>query len=148
MGYTASDQIVGNILKRPNLPPVPNRKKTTTWRKFIRIHWDMLVATDFFTAEVWTRSGLVTCYILFFIQVGSRSVHVAGLTPNPNGAWMTQIARNSTMTEWGFLTPGQHVLRDRDAKFCSTFQEILNAAGVTPIKLPARGPNLNAHAER
>ena len=52
------------------------------------------------------------------------------------------------MTEWGFLTPGQHVLQDRDAKFFSIFQEILNAAGVTPIKLPARGPNLNAHAER
>ena len=52
------------------------------------------------------------------------------------------------MTEWGFLTPGQHVLHDRDTKFCSTFQEIMKAAGVTPIKLPARSPNLNAHAER
>ena len=52
------------------------------------------------------------------------------------------------MTEWGFLTPGQHVLHDRDTKFCSTFQETLNAAGVTPIKLPPRSPNLNAHAER
>ncbi len=148
VGYTVSDQTVGNVLRRHGLPPAPERKKTTTWREFIRSHWDLLVATDFFTAEVWTRSGLVTYYILFFIQVGSRTVHIAGLTPNPNEAWMAQMARNSTMTEWGFLTPGQHMLHDRDTKFCSTFQEIMKAAGVTPIKLPARSPNLNAHAER
>ena len=61
---------------------------------------------------------------------------------------MTQMARNSTMVEWGFLTPGQHLLHDRDTKLCSTFQESLKAAGVTPITLPPRSPNLNAHAER
>ncbi len=148
VGYTVSDQTVGNVLRRHGLPPAPERKKTTTWREFIRSHWDILVATDFFTTEVWTRSGLVTYYILFFIQVGSRRVHIAGLTPNPNGAWMAQMARNATMTEWGFLAPGQHLLHDRDTKFCSTFQETLKAAGVTPIKLPPRSPNLNAHAER
>jgi len=148
VGYRVSDQTVGNILKRHDLPPAPQRKKTTTWREFIRSHQNLLVATDFFTVEVWTSCGLVTYYILFFIQVGSRTVHIAGLTPNPNEAWMTQMARNSTMTEWGFLTPGQHVLHDRDTKFCSTFQEIMKAAGVTPIKLPPRSPNLNAHAER
>jgi len=148
VGYRVSDQTVGNILKRHDLPPAPKRKTTTTWREFIRLHRDLLVGTDFFTAEVWTRSGLVTYYILFFIQVGSRTVHIAGLTPNPNGAWMTQMARNLTMPEWGFLTPGQQVLHDRDTKFCSTFQETMNGAGVTPIKLPARSPNLNAHAER
>jgi transposase InsO family protein len=148
LGQEVSDQTVGNILKRHGLPPAPERKKTTTWREFIRIHQNLLVGTDFFTAEVWTRSGLVTYYILFFMQVGSRRVHIAGLTPNPNGAWMTQMARNATMTEWGFLIPGQHLLHDRDTKFCSTFQETLKAAGVTPIKLPARSPNLNAHAER
>ena len=148
MGYMVSDQTVGNILKHHNLPPAPERKKTTTWRKFIRSHWDILVATDFFITEVWTKSGLVTYYILFFIQVGSRKVHMAGLTPNPNGAWMTQVARNATMAEWGFLTPGQHVIHDRDTKFCSAFQETLKAAGITPITLPPRSPNVNAHAER
>jgi transposase InsO family protein len=148
VGYTVSDQTVGNILKRHDLPPAPQRKKTTTWREFIRTHQDLLVGTDFFTAEVWTSCGLVTYYILFFIQVASRRVHIAGMTPHPNGPWMTQMARNSTMVEWGFLTPGQHVLHDRDTKFCSTFQETLKAAGVTPLTLPARSPNLNAHAER
>ena len=148
LGHEVSDQTVGNILKRHGLPPAPERKKTTTWREFIRSHRDILVATDFFTAEVWTRSGLVTYYILFFIQVGSRKVHIAGLTPNPNGAWMTQMGRNLTLAEWGFLIPGQHLIHDRDTKFCSAFQETIKAAGITPITLPPRSPNLNAYAER
>ena len=148
MGYTVSDQTVGNILKRHDLPPAPQRKKTTTWREFIRTHQDLLVGTDFFTAEVWTSCGLVTYYILFFIQVGNRRVHIAGMTPHPNETWMTQMARNLTMAEWGFLTPGQYLIHDRDGKFCPVFQELIKAAGVTLIKLPPRSPNLNAHAER
>lgn len=74
----------------------------------------------------------MTYYILFFIQVRSRRVHLAGLTPNLNGGWMTQMARNATMREWSFLTPGQHVIHDRDTKYCSTFQETIKTAGVTP----------------
>ena len=66
LGYTVSDQTVGNILKRHGIPPAPERKKTTTWKEFIRTHMDVLVATDFFTAEVWTLGGLVTYYVLFF----------------------------------------------------------------------------------
>lgn len=148
IGYRVSDQTVGNILKRHNLPPISERKKTTTWCEFIRAHQNLLVATDFFTAEVWTRKGLVTYYILFFIQVGSRHVHIAGLTPNPDTAWMIQMARNATMAEWDCLTPGQKVLHDRDVKYSQKFQDTLKAAGITSIKLPARSPNLNAYAER
>jgi putative transposase len=143
-----SDQTVGNILKCHGLPPAPERKKTTTWREFIRSHRDLLVATDFFTAEVLTRSGLMTYYILIFIQVGSRRVHIAGMTPHPNETWMTQMARNSTMVEWGCLTPGQYLIHDRDGKFCPAFQELVKATGLTLIKLPPRSPNLNAYAER
>src|SRR5882724_9894871 len=65
LGYTISDQTVGNILKRHGLPPAPQRKTTTTWKEFIRTHLDVLIATDFFTAEVWTLGGLVTYYVLF-----------------------------------------------------------------------------------
>jgi putative transposase len=148
VGYTVSDQTVGNILKRHGLPPAPERKKTTTWREFIRSHRDLLVATDFFTAEVWTRGGLMTYYILFFIQVENRRVHIAGMTPHPNETWMTQMARNSTMMEWGCLTQGQYLIHDRDGKFCPAFQELVKAAGLTLIKLPSRSPNLNAYAER
>jgi transposase InsO family protein len=147
LGYTVSDQTVGNILKRHGIPPAPERK-TTTWKEFIRTHRDVLAATDFFTAEVWTLSGLVTYYVLFFLQLGSRKVHVAGVTPHPNTAWMVQVARNMTMDAWGFLSPGQYLIHDRDGKYGPAFQQMLDDAGVTPVPLPARSPNLNAYAER
>ena len=66
LGYTLSDQTVGNILKRHGIPPAPARKKTTTWKEFIRTHMDVLVATDFFTTEVWTWCGLMTYYVFSF----------------------------------------------------------------------------------
>ena len=106
LGYTLSGQTVGNILKRHGMPPAPARKNTTTWHEFIRTHMDVLVATDFFTAEVWTKGGLVTFYVLFFLHLASRKVYVAGVTPHPHQAWMMQIARNITMADWGFLSPG------------------------------------------
>src|SRR5215472_15101313 len=148
LGYTLSDQTVGNILKRHGLPPAPERKTTTTWKEFIRTHMEVLVATDFFTTEVWTLGGLVTYYILFFIHLGSRQVHVAGVTPHPNEAWMVQVARNVTMEAWGFLSPSQYLIHDRDTKFCAAFQHIIENAGVERVVLPPRSPNLNAYAER
>jgi putative transposase len=148
LGYSISDQTVGNILKRHGLSPAPERKKTTTWYEFIRSHLDVLVATDFFSTEVWTWCGLVTYYVLFFIHVGSRRVHVAGITAHPNEAWMTQIARNETMETWGFLKPGQYLIHDRDGKYCLAFQQIIDAAGVHRVPLPPRSPNLHAYAER
>jgi transposase InsO family protein len=148
LGLTVSDQTVGNVLKRHGIAPAPERKTTTTWKEFIRMHMDVLVATDFFTAEVWTLGGLVTYYVLFFIHLGSRKVHVAGVTPHPNAAWMMQVARNLTMEEWGFLAPGQYLIHDRDTKFCAAFQQIIDEAGVERVVLPPRSPNLNAYAER
>src|SRR5437667_7809135 len=148
LGYTISDQTVGNILKRHGLPPAPERKTTTTWKEFIRTHMDVLVATDFFTAEVWTLGGLATYYVLFFIHLGSRKVHVAGVTPHPNETWMVQMARNMTMAEWGCLSSGYYLIHDRDGKYCPAFQRIIEAAGVTRVPLPPRSPNLNAYAER
>src|SRR5215831_353482 len=71
LGCTISDQTVGNILKRHGIAPAPERQTTTTWKEFIRTHMDVLVATDFFTAEVWTWCGLVTYYMLFFIHLAS-----------------------------------------------------------------------------
>jgi putative transposase len=148
LGYTISDQTVGNILKRHGIPPAPERTKTTTWKEFIRTHMDVLVATDFFTAEVWPLSGLVTYYVLFFLHLGSRQIHVAGVTPHPHQTWMMQVARNITMEEWGVLSPGQYLIHDRDGKYCPAFQHIIDTAGVTRVPLPPRSPNLNAYAER
>jgi transposase InsO family protein len=148
LGYTISDQTVGNILKRRGLPIAPDRKKTTTWREFIRTHMDMLWSTDFFSTEVWTLGGLVTFYVLFFIKLDTREVHIAGMTAHPNEAWMMQIARNLTMDEWGVLKPGQYLIHDRDTKFCAAFKQMLDESGVKRLPLPPRSPNLNAIAER
>lgn len=148
LGYSISDQTVGTILKRHGIPPAPERQKTSTWKDFIRSHLDVLVATDFFNTEVWTWCGLVTHYVLFFLHVASRRVHIAGVTPHPNEVWMKQIARNETMDTWDFLKPGQYLIHDRDGKYCSAFQDIIDSAGVKRVPLPARSPNLNAFAER
>jgi transposase InsO family protein len=148
LGLTVSAQTVGNVLKRHGIAPAPERKTTTTWKEFIRTHLDVLVATDFFTTEVWTLGGLVTYYVLFFLHLGSRKVQVAGITPHPNEAWMIQVARNVTMEEWGFLSPGQYLIHDRDTKFCPAFQQLIDDAGVERVVLPPRSPNLNAYAER
>ena len=148
LGLTVSDQTVGNVLTRHGIAPAPERQTTTPWKECIRTHLDVLVATDFFTAEVWTLGGLVTYYVLFFIHLGSRKIHIAGVTPHPNEAWMVQVARNVTMEEWGFLTPGQYLIHDRDRKYCPAFQQIIDTAGVKRVPLPPRSPNLNAYAER
>jgi transposase len=148
LGYEISDQTVGNILKRRGLSPAPERKKTTTWKEFIHGHMDVLVATDFFTTEVWTLGGLVTYYVLFFIHLESRQVHIAGVTPHPNESWMKQIARNLTMDDWGFLKPGQYLVHDGDKKFCPAFKQIIDDASVDRVPLPPRSPHLNSYAER
>jgi transposase InsO family protein len=148
LGYTISDQTVGNILKRHGILPAPERKKTTTWKEFIRTHMEVLVATDFFTTEIWTKAGLVTYYVLFFIHLASRKVYVAGVTPHPDERWMVQVARNVTMEEWGILAPGQYLIHDRDTKFCAAFHHLIDEAGVERVVLPPRSPNLNAYAER
>jgi putative transposase len=148
LGYDISDQTVGNILKRRGLPPAPERKKTTTWREFIRTHMDVLWATDFFSTDVWTFGGLVTFYVLFFIKLDTREVHLAGITSSPNEAWIMQVARNRTMEEWGILKPGQYLIHDGDKKFCAAFKQILDDAGVKRVPLPPRSPWLNAFAER
>jgi putative transposase len=147
-GHTISDQTVGNILKRHGLPPAPERKTTTTWKACIHTHLEVLVATDLFTAEVWTLGGLVTYDVLCFIHLGSRKVEMAGMTPHPHAAWMMQRARNVTMEAWGFLAPGQYLRHDRDGKYCPAFQQIIDAAGVKRVPLPPRSPKLNAYAER
>src|SRR6516162_5951058 len=103
LGYRVCDQTVGNVLQRHALPPAPERKRTTTWPAFIRIHLALLAATDFLTAEVLTPRGLVTYYVLFFIHLESRRVDIAGITVHPDEWWMQPIARNVTMEGCGAL---------------------------------------------
>jgi transposase InsO family protein len=107
-----------------------------------------IAATDFFSVEVLTRTGLVRYFVLFVIDLKTRRVEIAGILPRPNGDWMGQIARNLTDCDDGFLNGSRHLIHDRDPLFTTSFREILRSSGVEAVKLPARSPNLNAYAER
>ena len=96
LGFETNAETIQNVLKRNGIPPAPDRKEQLTWKEFLKIHWESLAATDFFTWEVLTPFGLVTYYILFFIRLKAREVHIAGITTNPNENWMRQMARNLT----------------------------------------------------
>ena len=96
LGHEVSDQTVGNILKAHGIEPAPERKRQTTWKTFLKPHWDVLGAIDFTTMEVWTTGGLVTLYLPFVIEIATRRVHFAGRTPNLLDTWMMEIARNLT----------------------------------------------------
>ena len=148
LGHEVSDQTVGNVLRRHGLPPAPERKYTTTWAAFIRIHLEVLAGTDFFTVEVLTLRGLVTYYVLFFIHLQSRKVDIAGITVHPNEQWMQQMARNATMEGCGTLQDCRYLLHDRDTKYTLSFRAIIKSGHVKPLALPAHSPNLNAYAER
>jgi len=148
LGHRVSDQTVGNVLRRHGISPAPKRKHTVSWKDFIRSHRDVLVGMDFFTAEVLTLKGLLTYYVLFFIHLETRRVSLAGFTPYPDQDWIEQQARNMTMEEWGSLRDCRYLLHDRDAKFCQSFRELIKTGSVNPLRLPARSPNLNSHAER
>ena len=148
LGHKISDQTVGNILKEHGIERPPERKRRTTWKTFIKTHWDVLAAIDFTTIEVWTKGGLVTYYLLFVMEVATRRVYFAGCTPNPDEPWMKQIARNLTDCEDGFLNGKRFLIMDRDTKFTDRFRDILEGEGVEAVRLPARSPNLTPHIER
>jgi len=148
VGHHISDQTVGNILKEHGIEPAPDRKRQTTWKTFIKSHWDVLAAIDFTTVEVWTKGGLVTFYLLFVMEVATRRVHFVGCTASPHEQWMTRMAINLTDCVDGFLLGKRYLLMDRDAKFCALFRNILVAEDIKSVRLPPQSPNLNAHLER
>ncbi len=148
LGHRISNQTVGNILKAHGIEPAPDRRRQTTWKTFIKSHWDVLGSIDFTTVVVWTKGGLVTYYLLFVMEVATRRIRFAGCTPNPDETWMKQIARNLTEAEDGFLNSRRYLIMDRDTKFTDAFRRILKGEGVKSVRLPPRSPNLNAHLER
>ena len=146
LGLKVSRGTVANVLKENGIEGAPERGSRTPWKTFLKAHWEVLAASDFLTTEVWTRGGLVTYYIFFVIELKTRRVQIAGMTPNPDGRFMVQIARNLTDCQGRFLSGKQILLRDRDANYTDQFDLILSAAGVEAKPLPARSPNLNSHA--
>ena len=148
LGFEVSPTSVSNVLKAHGLDPGPEREKTGSWATFLAAHWEGLAATDFFTVEAWTPRGLVTFYVLFVIELSTRRVHMAGITPNPDGRWMAQVARNLTDCEEGFLFGKTHLIMDGDTKFTTQFRRMLKDSGVKPKVLPKASPDMNAYAER
>jgi transposase InsO family protein len=148
LGHEVGRGTIANILKESGIEPAPERGKHTRWSTFLKAHWECLTATDFLSVEVCTLKGLVTYYILFFIDIASRSVHIAGITVHPDNAWMRQIARNITAVGDGFLCGKRYLILDRDTKYSADFCNFLAREGLNVIRLPPKSPNLNAFAER
>lgn len=138
---------VVNLLREYGYDPGPKRGEGT-WDEFIRRHVQTLWACDFFTANAWTLQGLVPIFVFFFLHLGSRRVHVAGLTAHPNGAWMMQQARNVAMIFAEQPVKPRFLIRDLDSKFTAEFDDVLKDEGLDVIKVGTRKPNLNACAER
>lgn len=148
LGHEISRQTIANVLKRNGLPAAPERSRNSTWKDFISTHMSLMSGMDFFSVEVLSWRGLVTCYVLFLVQLESRRVTSAGITRHPTEEWMAQTARNITDPGDPEVTGRHYLLHDRDSKFCESFRDIVKASGNTPLKLPVRSPNLNAFAER
>jgi len=139
---------VANVLKINGIEPAPERGKRTRWSTFLKAHWKSLSASDFFSVEVWTPRGLMTYYVLFVISIADRVVHIAGITTQPDEAWMLQMGRNLLDDADGALAGKSFLIIDRDTKYSQRFREFLAEGGVEVIRLPPLSPNLNAFAER
>jgi transposase InsO family protein len=148
LGHEICRNTIKRILLENGFDPATYRRRGMSWRTFLKAHWGVIAATDFFTVEVVTWRGLVRYFVLFVIDLKSRRVEITGVSRSPNGQWMTQLARNLTDSESGFLRNARYLIHDRDPLFTKEFAKRLKISGVRPVKLPARSPNLNAYAER
>jgi transposase InsO family protein len=144
LGFTVSESAVRDVLKRHRIVPAPERG-SSSWRHLISHYKNQLIACDFFTVETLT---LKTLYVLFFIELGSRKVHLAGVTAHPNGMWVTQQARQLIWELGERNPPCRFLIRDRDKKFVEAFDTVFRAEGLKVIRTPVRAPNANAYAER
>ena len=146
LGIRVSATTIRTVLQGSGLRPAP-RRASVTWRAFLRAQASGIIATDFFTVETVCPK---TLYVLFFIELHTRQVRVAGVTDHPNGPWVVQRARERSieMESLEGATVPRFLLRDRDAKFTRAFDDVFTADGIQIIKTPIRAPNANAVAER
>jgi putative transposase len=144
LGMRVSATAIRTTLRRHGLDPAP-RRAGSTWRAFLRQQAAGIVACDFFTVDtVWLRR----LYVLFFIELDTRRVHLGGVTANPNAAWVTQQARNLLLRLEDQRRRLRFLLRDRDAKFCRGFDDVFRSEGAEVLVTPVQSPNANAFAER
>jgi putative transposase len=144
LGVAVSATAIQATLRRHGLDPAP-RRTTMTWRAFLRQQASGIVACDFFTVDtIWLKR----LYALVFIELATRRVHLAGVTANPDGAWVTQQARNLLLTLGERGRQLRFVLCDRDAKFSRGFDDVFAADGIKVLRTPVQAPRANAYAER
>ena len=146
LGHRVGRSTIRRILQENGLEPAPQRHMP--WNVFLRAHWEAIAATDFFTVEAWTQQGLTRFHVLFVIDLETRRVKIAGITAQPSGEWVTRVTRSRVDGFDGFLLKHRYLIHDRDPLFTCQFRSLLRSAGVEPVRLPPRSPNLNAFAER
>jgi hypothetical protein len=144
LGIRVAATTIRNLLRTARLGPAPRRTGPTS-SEFLRAQAHAIIACDFFTIETaWLR----TLHVLVFIELGSRRIHVSPATAHPDSAWVTQQARNLALDLDARASPVRFLIRDRDAKFCRPFDEVVRSEGARVIVTPIQAPNANAHAER
>jgi transposase InsO family protein len=143
LGIHASATSIAMLLRRAGVGPAPRRG--LSWRGFLKAQAAGIFACDFFTVET---AFLQTLYVLFFIEIGTRRVHVTVSTTNPDSSFVTQQARNLVMSLADEGAQIRFLIRDRDAKFPRSFDEVFASEGIRVIRTPIRAPNANAFAER
>ena len=142
LAISVSPSTVRRVLIQAGLGPAP-RRDGPTWRQFLHQQAAGIIACDFFCVETILLRRI---YVLFFIELGTRRVHLAGLTARPTGAWVAQQARNLAMS--GVLEPVRFLIRDRDSKYTAAFDTVFTSEGIRVIRTPIRTPVANAYAER
>ena len=144
LGHKVAPSTVWQILKDAGIDPAP-RRAGQTCRAFLAGQAKTILAADFFHVDTVLLQRL---YVLFFIEHGTRRVHLAGITAHPTGAWVTQQARNLLMNLEGRTGSLKFLIRDRDTKFTAAFDAVFTAIGVRIVKTPVQAPRANAIAER